>query len=81
MSDEGTTIKEAMKAIAVGDEIGIGAAVTVATRDSMTRSLDSSFKKGVDMIVGTVSQGGSARGRCSGQSRNCQHSFSTSSNA
>lgn len=50
MSDEGTTIREVMKAIAVGDEVGIGAAATVGTRDRFIKNADSSFKKGVDMI-------------------------------
>ena len=50
MSDEGTTVREAMKAIAVGDETGIGAAATVGTRDSVAKNADENFKKGVDMF-------------------------------
>lgn len=50
MSDAGTTIREAMKAIAVDDEIGTGAAATLETRDRVTQNADSSFKEGVNMI-------------------------------
>lgn len=50
------TISEAMKAIAVGEEIGIGAAVAAGTRERDTKNADSSFKEGMDMIC----QGGLA---------------------
>lgn len=39
-----------MRAIAVGDEIGIGAAATAGTRDRIATSADDNFKKGVDMF-------------------------------
>ena len=39
-----------MRAIAVGDEIGIGTAATVGTRDRVATSVDRSFKKGADMF-------------------------------
>lgn len=49
MSSEGTRIKDTMKAIAVGDESGIGTAAAVGARDRVTKNADSSFKKRVDM--------------------------------
>lgn len=39
-----------MRAIAVGDEIGIGRAATFGTRDSVATNTDSGFKKRVDMF-------------------------------
>jgi hypothetical protein len=57
MSDEGMTVREVMKAIAVGDEIGIGTATTGRTRERVATNADSSFKKGVDMFC----QGGFTR--------------------
>lgn len=39
-----------MRAIAVGDEIGIGRAATAGTRDSVATNTDSGFKKRVDMF-------------------------------
>lgn len=50
MSDEGTTVREVMKAIAVGDEIGIGTATTGRARERVATNADSSFRKGVDMF-------------------------------
>ena len=57
-----------MRAIAGGDEIGIGTAATVGTRHRVTTSADSNFKKRVDMFCQDggdwmVSQGGDVRGR------------------
>jgi len=40
-----------MRAIAVGDEIGIGTAATVGKRDRVATNADSNFKKRVDMFV------------------------------
>ena len=39
-----------MRAIAVGDEIGIGTAAAAGTRDSVAMNTDSDFKKRVDMF-------------------------------
>lgn len=39
-----------MRAIAVGDETGIGAAATAGTRDRVVTSADKDFKKRVDML-------------------------------
>jgi len=52
-----------MRAIAVGDEIGIGAAATVGTRDRVATKADSNLKKRADMFCQDgeermVSQGG-----------------------
>jgi len=56
-----------MRAIAVGDESGIGAAATVGTRDRIATSADSNFKKRADMFCQdgenwVVSQDGDVRG-------------------
>lgn len=79
MNNEGTTVREAMKAIAVGDEAGIGAAATVGTRDRVVTKADSSFKKGVDMIFQSGLAGGSVRSRGLRKPGNCQNPFSTGS--
>jgi hypothetical protein len=81
MSNDRTTIREATKAIVVGEEIGMGAVVTAGTKDRVIKNADNNFKKGVDMIFqGGLSRGGSFRGRGSGQPGNYQHTFSNSSN-
>jgi len=40
-----------MRAIAVGDDVGIGIAATVGTRDNVATNTYSSFKKRVDMLL------------------------------
>jgi len=57
-----------MRAIAVGDEIGIGTAATVGRRDRVATNANSNFKKRADMFCQdgekwVVSQGGNVRGR------------------
>ena len=52
----------------VDDEIGIGTAATVGTRDRVATRADSDFKKRADMFCQdggnlVVSQGGDVRGR------------------
>ena len=73
-----------MRAIAVGDEIGIGTAATVGTRDRVAANARNNLKKRVDMFCQggekrVVSRGGSVRGRGLRRPGNYEHSFSTAS--
>ena len=49
MNNTGMTVREAMKAIAVGDEVGIGTATTVGRKERVTAKAYSNLNKGADI--------------------------------